>query len=252
MDAVLYDRDPPWAWLSLNRPEVHNAFDVTLRDGLFQALATAEADPAIQAVCIMGRGPSFGTGGDLREFSLDPEPWRNKRVRRERDVWARLLHHRCLTVALVHGHVAGSGLELAMYCGLRLAAPDSRWLLPETGVGLIPGAGGTQLLPRLTRPGRALGMMLLGEPITGARAHHWGLAQALIEPDRARAPMRAPGRAWLERHVAPLLRPVADRGSGAAPEAAPALLRLGRLMRAGLDMPLPQALELESLAAGFA
>jgi enoyl-CoA hydratase/carnithine racemase len=92
-----------------------------MRDGLWEALAVAGADPAVQAVCVLGVGPSFGTGGDLREFSLEPEPARNKRVRRERDLWARLLHHRCLTVALVHGNVAGSGLELALYCDPRRA-----------------------------------------------------------------------------------------------------------------------------------
>jgi len=233
--AVLYDRDPPWAWLRLNRPEVHNAFDAAMRDGLWEALATAEADPAILAVIVLGEGPSFGTGGDLREFSLEPEPWRNKQVRRERDLWGRLLRHRCLTAALLHGHVAGSGLELALYCDLRLATPDSRWLLPETAVGMIPGAGGTQLLPRLARPGRALDLMLRGKTIDGAAARRWGLAQDLIGAAAVRqaAPLREPGRQWLERHVLPLFR-----------DGAP-VLPLRKLLRRGLEMPLPAALELE-------
>jgi enoyl-CoA hydratase/carnithine racemase len=234
-EAVIYERDPPWAWARLNRPQVHNAFNVAMRDGLFEALGTAEADPAVRAVVILGEGPSFGTGGDLREFSMTPEPWRNKLVRRERDVWARLLRHSRLTVALLHGHVAGSGLELALACDLRLAAADSRWLLPETGAGIIPGAGGTQLLPRLARPGRALGMMLLGRALSGEEAHHWGLAQALIGPP----PMREPGRRWLARRVQPRLL-----GADAP------LARLKRLLRGGLDLPLREALEWERAMAG--
>jgi enoyl-CoA hydratase/carnithine racemase len=115
---------------------------------------------------------------------------------------------------------------------------------------MIPGAGGTQLLPRHARTGRAAAMMLLGEAISGERAHEWGLAQALLEsapgagaPATMHAPMHAPGRAWLNARVAPLLEH--------APAEAP-LLRLKRLLRAGLDTPLAQALELEALAAGIA
>ena len=149
----------------------------------------------------MARAGSGGSGGDLRDFSLQPLPWRNKLIRRERDVWGRLLRHRCITVALVHGHVAGSGLELALYCDLRLATPDSQWRLPETGVGMIPGAGGTQLLPRLARPARAMEMMLLGSAIDGRTAHRWGLAQSVIEAQ----PFRAAAQAWLTVHVEPPL-----------------------------------------------
>ena len=230
--AVLYDRDPPWAWIRLNRPEVHNAFDTSMRDGLWEALLTAEADSAIAVLIFIGEGPSFGTGGDLREFSLEPLPWRNKRIRRERDIWAKLLHHRCCTVALLHGNVAGSGLELALYCDLRLAAPDSRWMLPETGVGMIPGAGGTQLLPRLARPGRALDLMLSGRAIDGETAFRWGLAQDRIGPP----PLRDPGLRWLHEHVLPVLK------SGLL------LLELGRRLRRGRDLPLAEALNLERRA----
>jgi enoyl-CoA hydratase/carnithine racemase len=207
-----------------------------MRDGLWEALETAEADTAILAVIVLGAGPSFGTGGDLREFELEPLPWRNKQIRRERDLWGRLLHQRCLTVALLHGNVAGSGLELALYCDLRLATPDSRWLLPETALGMIPGAGGTQLLPRLARPGRALDLMLRGGPIDGETARRWGLAQDLIGPAAVHqaAPLREPGRQWLAEHVAPLFR-----------EGAP-VLPLRKLMRRALDMPLAAALEMES------
>jgi enoyl-CoA hydratase/carnithine racemase len=240
--AVIYEPEPPWAWVRLNRPEVHNAFDVTLRDGLFEALGAAAADPAVQAVAILGEGPSFGTGGDLREFSMTPEPWRNKLIRRERDVWTRLLRHRCFTVALLHGHVAGSGLELALACDLRLATAESRWLLPETGTGMIPGAGGTQLLPRLARPGRALAMMLLGQPLSGSEAHRCGLAQALIGPAAAGpAPLREAGREWLERQARPRLRSAADGG--------PLLPRLKALLCGGLEMPLQEALQWEQAAS---
>ncbi|MEE8554713.1 MAG: enoyl-CoA hydratase/isomerase family protein [bacterium] len=232
--AVLYDREPPWAWVRLNRPQVHNAFNVELRDGLHEALGTAEADPEVLGVAILGEGPSFGTGGDLREFSLEPRPWRNKLIRRERDVWGRLLHHRCLTAAAVHGNVAGSGLELALYCDLRLADPESRWLLPETGLGMIPGAGGTQLLPRLVRPGRALKWMLAGESIDGREAHRLGLAQALIPA----AERRQAAREWFARRIDPLLA----RDAGA-------VLRLKALLRQGLELPLERGLDLERLAA---
>lgn len=246
--AVLYERRPPWGWIRLNRPHVHNAFDSAMRDGLFEALGAAQDDPELAGVVVCGEGPSFGTGGDLRDFSLQPLPWRNKLIRRERDVWGRLLRHRCITVALVHGHVAGSGLELALYCDLRLATPDSQWRLPETGVGMIPGAGGTQLLPRLARPARAMEMMLLGSAIDGRTAHRWGLAQSVIEAQ----PFRAAAQAWLTAHVE--LHLGREQSASAVPETAvpgAVSLALKALLRRGVDLPLAEGLLLERRAAGM-
>lgn len=245
--AVLYERRPPWGWVRLNRPQVHNAFDSKMRDGLHEALGAAEDDPDLAGVVICGEGPSFGTGGDLRDFSLTPLPWRNKLIRRERDVWGRLLRHRCLTVALLHGHVAGSGLELALYCDLRLATPDSTWMLPETGVGMIPGAGGTQLLPRLARPGRALGMMLRGASIDGREAHRWGLTHALI----ADPGFRDASAQWLARRVTPLLAEGGGAAGGSTSGRGGVVLVLKEMMRRGLEMPLAEALALEKTAAAI-
>ena len=228
----------------MNRPEVHNAFDVTLRDGLYETLGMAADDPELAGIVITGAGPSFGAGGDLREFSMDPQPWRAKRVRRERDVWRRLLRFPGITVAAVHGNVAGSGLELAMYCDVRLTTRGSRWLLPETANGMIPGAGGTQLLPRLAGLGRALELMLLERELSGEAAHDLGIAAGLL-PEQGRD---AAAAQWLLSCAG--LQSCASLAGLALPEGRARLRRLKALktlLWQGMDMPLAQGLALESL-----
>src|SRR3989442_99834 len=125
---------------------------------------------------LAGRGPAFSTGGDVREFGSAPSPFLARAVRWRRDVWGRLLELGAATVAAVHGYAVGGGMEMALLCDLCVAADDARFALPETGLGMIPGVGGTQTLPRKAGTAAALDLVLTGRWLDDRAA----LAAALV------------------------------------------------------------------------
>src|SRR4029077_16561322 len=154
--TIRYEKRGPVAIITLDRPEVLNAYNVAMRDDLWAALGAADADPEVRALVLRGRGRAFSTGGDVREFGTAPSPLTARVVRWRRDVWGRLLGLRAATLAAVHGYAMGGGMEMALLCDLCVAAADTRFALPETGLGMIPGVGGTQTAPRRMGMGRAL------------------------------------------------------------------------------------------------
>src|SRR5204862_2176423 len=155
-----YAKRGPVAVVTLDRPEVLNAYDTAMRDDLHAVLGAANDDPEVRAVVLRGAGPAFSTGGDVREFGTAPSPAVARIVRWRRDVWGRLVSLRAATVAAVHGYAVGGGMEMALLCDLCVAADDARFALPETGLGMIPGVGGTQTLPRKAGPAAALALVL--------------------------------------------------------------------------------------------
>src|SRR5262249_51523030 len=158
--TLRYDTRGAVATVTLDRPEVLNAYNMAMRDDLHAVLAAADADPAIRVLVLRGRGPAFSTGGDLREFGSAPSPFIARQVRWQRDVWGQLLRLRAITLAAVHSLAVGGGMEMALLCDLCIAAADASFALPETGRGMIPGVAGTQTLPRRVGVGRALGPVL--------------------------------------------------------------------------------------------
>jgi len=182
--AVLYEKHQGVAVLVLNRPDVLNAYDVAMRDALYARLGAIHDDPDVRAVVVRGNGPAFGTGGDLREFGSAPSPVVARAVRWQRDVWGLLRQVRVPTVAAVHGYVVGGGFEMALLCDLCLAGDDARFAYPETGLGMIPGVGGTQTTPRLVGVGRALDLVLRGRWLTATEAHEWGLVTRVVASGR--------------------------------------------------------------------
>ncbi|MGB4862961.1 MAG: enoyl-CoA hydratase/isomerase family protein, partial [Tepidiformaceae bacterium] len=106
----------------------------------------------------------------------------SRAARHDRDVWDLLLHHRCTTIAAMHGYCFGAGLELPLYCDARIASEGATFALPEVSLGYIPSAGATQMLPRLIPPGVAASMILTGEPIDTVAAGRWGLVDAVTPP----------------------------------------------------------------------
>ncbi len=168
--------------LTLDRPEVLNAYDRRMRDELFEVLSYVRQTPEVRVLVVRGRGRAFSSGGDLREFGTAPSAWRAREIRQIRDVWGLWLALPCPTIAAVHGVAAGGGLEMALLCDIVVCANDARLLLPETGLGLMPGVGGTQTLPRLGRTGLANRLLLAGEEISGREAARRGLiAKAVPE-----------------------------------------------------------------------
>jgi 3-hydroxyacyl-CoA dehydrogenase len=132
--------------------------------GCRQAITRLEADPDIRAVVLKGAGGSFIAGADIREFGLPPKDPALP------DVVRQLAATRKPWVAAIEGVALGGGLEVALGCSHRIAAPGAKLGLPEVNLGIIPGAGGTVLLPRLIPADRALDMIAGGKPVSARRA----------------------------------------------------------------------------------
>jgi enoyl-CoA hydratase/carnithine racemase len=166
--------------VALHRPHLHNAFSAALRDELLAAVAVAEVDPSIATVELRGDGPSFCSGGDLDEFGNRPDPATAHLVRLTRSAGRAIDRIAERTTAFVHGATMGSGIELAAFAGHVVAAPDTSIALPELGLGLVPGAGGTVSLTR--RAGRHATLRLaLSGPIDALTAQACGLVDEVRE-----------------------------------------------------------------------
>jgi enoyl-CoA hydratase/carnithine racemase len=178
-DPVQAGRDGDRLNVRFNRPQRHNAFSTDMRAALLEALEVARIDPSITEVVLTGNGPSFCSGGDLAEFGsfADPASAHLARTRHSPalvldELTARLGRNCC---ARVHGQVLGSGLEMAAYCGCVQAHPNAVLGLPELGLGLIPGAGGTVSITRRIGRWRTAYLVLSGRTIDTATALRWGL-----------------------------------------------------------------------------
>jgi 3-hydroxyacyl-CoA dehydrogenase len=177
---VTFRRDGPTAFVSLDFPPV-NAIGRDTRQGLLDALDRIEAEAGLERVILSGAGRAFAAGADAREFdgpALAPHlP----------DVIARIEACAVPWVAAIQGPALGGGCELALACRCRIAAPDARIGLPEVTLGVVPGAGGTQRLPRLVGLARALDLIVTGRPVSGARAQEIGLVDTLADDPVAAA-----------------------------------------------------------------
>lgn len=178
--TVLYEKDAAVAVVSLNRPRQLNAYNVAMRDELHAVLNAIKDDPEVRVMILRGEGPSFSTGGDVSEFGSAPSPVRAREVRWLRDNWGLLLHLPQPTIAAVHGYTAGGGLEMALLCDMCLAADNAVFFLPETGLGMIPGVGGTQTAPRAIGLGRALDLVLTGKRLDAGEALKIGLVNRVV------------------------------------------------------------------------
>ena len=179
---VVVDRRVDHLDVVLNRPHRHNAITAGLRDGVHEALALALLDDSIRTIGLSGAGPSFSSGGDLDEFGTRPDPATAHRTRLARSP-ARLLHRVSDRVTVrLHGLALGGGIELAAFAARVVAHPDTTIGLPEVGLGLIPGAGGTVSVTRRAGPIRTAALALTGRRIDATTALAWGLVDE-IETD---------------------------------------------------------------------
>jgi enoyl-CoA hydratase len=171
-------------YLTLDRPDVLNALNARVFSELEAQISAVAADPGIRAVVIAGAGDrAFSAGADLDELTgLDPVD-RRALLERGQRVFRSLETLGTPVIAAVGGYALGGGLEMALACSLIVAAEKARFGLPEVGLGLIPGYGGTQRLPRAVGHQAALKMMLTGEHVDAARAHDLGLLCRAPVPD---------------------------------------------------------------------
>src|SRR5713226_4157432 len=164
------------AVITLNNPPV-NGLGNALRAAIMQCLRTAEADPAVKAAILIGSAKAFSGGADIREFGkprLKPDL---PEVNDQQDAMKKPL------VAAIGGFALGGGLELALACHYRVALPRSQIGLPEVKLGILPGSGGTQRLPRAIPMAEAVRMMTTGATVTAEKAKELGLIDEIVQND---------------------------------------------------------------------
>jgi Enoyl-CoA hydratase/isomerase len=176
---VRVDRAGDTLALTLTRPGRLNALDALMRDELVEALAVAAADPGVARVELRGEGRAFCAGGDLDEFGTRSDPATAHLIRLQRSVGRALSRLDKPTAAYLQGACMGSGIELAAFTDTVVAASDTQIALPEIGLGLVPGAGGTVSLPRRIGRLRTAWLAFSGCTIDAATAHAWGLVDEL-------------------------------------------------------------------------
>jgi enoyl-CoA hydratase/carnithine racemase len=184
-DAVSIGRTGNVLRITLDRPERRNAYGREVRDALVGALQLAELDPTVERVLLDGAGPSFCSGGDLDEFGTTPDLVTAHFVRTRAGAALPLDRLADRVEARVHGACVGAGIELPAFVGRVVAAPGTGFRLPEIGMGLIPGAGGTVSIPRRIGRWRTLWLALTGATLDASTALTWGLIDAIEEPDGA-------------------------------------------------------------------
>jgi enoyl-CoA hydratase/carnithine racemase len=180
-EPVLVHDDDGVRTITLNRPEVRNAVDRSMRDALVAALQDVTIDRSIRQVVLRGAGSAFSAGGDLDEFGtvVDPATAHAVRLTIHPGAWI----DRCAdrTSALLHGPCIGAGIELPAFAARVITTADATFALPELRYGLIPGAGGTVSVPRRIGRARTAWLALTGSVLDPPTAHAWGLVDEVVD-----------------------------------------------------------------------
>jgi enoyl-CoA hydratase len=197
---ILFDVDDVGiALITVNRPAKLNALSSQVITELDDAFARLTNDPAITSAILTGTGEkAFVAGADINELAACSPVESRRLALRGQGVLRRLETCGKVSVAAVNGFALGGGLELAMACTVRFASDNAKLGQPEVKLGIIPGYGGTQRLPRLVGRGRALELLLSGDPISAAEAHRIGLVNAVVPQSE----LLAYSKAWLVKVLA--------------------------------------------------
>lgn len=184
-ETIIFEKHDSVAFVTLNRPKALNSYNIQMRDDLYEVLSAIKVDPDIRVIVFKGAGEkAFCAGADLTDFLKAPSPIIARKVRFERDVWGLFLKIPQPVIAALHGHILGSGIEIALCCDIRIASKDAKFGLPEVNLGIIPAAGGTQTLPRTIGRAKAMEMLLTNRPISGDEAYEIGLVNEVIEREK--------------------------------------------------------------------
>ncbi len=232
-ETIIYEKENGIGYVTLNRPQVLNAYNIKMRDELYQVLAAIRDDTEVKVAVFKGAGErAFCAGADLSEFLTAPSPTIARQVRWERDVWGLFLSLPQPLIAALHGYVLGSGIEMALCCDIRIASDDAQLGLPEVGLGIIPAAGATQTLPRTIGRARALEIMLTGRRIDAKEAFEIGLVNRVVPKGELLSVVD-----YMARQIA-FFNPVVVRN-------------IKQAVVRGLDLPLGEGLELEKRLASL-
>jgi enoyl-CoA hydratase len=186
-DTILMEREGRVAILSVNRPDKLNALNQQVRDEMLECLTAIEADDGVGVVVLTGAGEkAFIAGADIGEFE-GRTPFDQRHAMRSPRVFDVMATFPKPVIAMINGFCLGGGCELALSCDLRIASEKARFGQPEIKLGLIPGGGGTQRLPRQVGLGHALRLILSGAMIDAAEAKAIGLVEMVVPPEELRA-----------------------------------------------------------------
>lgn len=174
MEQVIIEQHDGWVKLTLNRPEAKNALNTAVLARVAEALTAAAADPTVRVALICGADGTFAAGADIAEIEAKTSAEGAHDPRKAH--WSAIRAFPKPLVAAVDGFALGGGFELALMADMMVLGADARLGLPETNLGLIPGAGGAQRLLALVGRARATRMVLGGEIIDAATAYDWGIA----------------------------------------------------------------------------
>jgi len=183
-DELLFEKQEGLGLITFNRPKVHNALNDAAVGLLEAALDEVERDPDIRVLILTGAGSkSFVSGSDITELSTRTPLAGIESSKRRQALLGRLEGLRIPSIAAIGGYAFGVGCEIAMACSLRVASSSARMGQLEINLGIIPGAGGTQRLPRLVGKGHALELILTGKIVNANEAHRIGLVNSVVEPE---------------------------------------------------------------------
>lgn len=179
--TLIYEKKGGIGLLTIHRPEKMNALSMELIDELKKFLDAIEGDEELRVLILTGAGEkAFVAGADIQELA-DRDAETGQRISKERqEIFARIENLRIPVIASVNGYALGGGLELALACSIRVCSENALFGAPEVKLGIIPGDGGTQRLPRLVGPGRAMEMILTGDPIDAREALRIGLVNRIF------------------------------------------------------------------------
>ncbi|MFN2383589.1 MAG: enoyl-CoA hydratase/isomerase family protein [Gemmatimonadota bacterium] len=225
-DAVLSETDGGVCLITINRPEKRNALNAAVRDGLTRAVTAAVADPAARVLVFTGAGEqAFIAGADVAEFA-DRTPLEQRAAMATPTIFDQVWNAPLPTVAMINGYCLGGGCELALACDLRIGADTAQLGQPEVRLGIIPGGGATQRLPRLVGYGKALQLILGGELVDAVSAYEIGLLDEIVPAGELRGRTLEIARTMAEK--SPLI-----------------LMLAKRAIRAAYELPLAAGLEQE-------
>jgi enoyl-CoA hydratase/carnithine racemase len=180
-ETVLYEKKGSFAYITINRPKVLNALNSRALADLRAALQDAKDDPEVLGGIITGAGEkAFIAGADINEVATDTPVEAEQKTRHGQAVMDLIENLGKPVIAAVNGFALGGGCETALACTVRIASENAKFGLPEVKLGIIPGYGGTQRLPRLVGKGHALRMILTGEMITAQEAYRIGLVNEVV------------------------------------------------------------------------
>lgn len=227
-ETLIFQKERGLGTIILNRASVLNAYNTKMRDEFWEILNAIKVDDEISVVMLKGKGPrGFCAGADLTEFGTSPSPNIARQIRFERAIWELWASIPKPFIASLHGFVIGSGLEMALLCDIRIASSDALFSLPETSLGMLPGAGGSQTIRRSIGLSEGLRILLTSAQLSASEAKQLGIVHQVVE------------RSKLEMESARIARNFLAKD--------PSLLRTIKLaVNEGTDLPIEKGLELET------